>query len=174
MTRRNKWLQTGGKALCATKQSVQQASQTWAAIRHLSLGLANFKWPFKKAHGSQSPYLCLPKRLFGCMFQRQIRSDTPIFSKALSSSYWDVSHIFLWSGRKDFGWGFRCNSDIPQWGKAKASGLTSCFSTPVSRNSGERIGSPTRCKTSPLPGKFWNMNAGLWSRERQREKEDQG
>ena len=75
----------------------------------------------------------------------------------------NISNIFYigLGGKRVPGWGFQVD-DISTVEKAKASGLTSCFSTPVSRNSGERIGSPTRYGTAHR-GKSWeHVITNLW------------
>lgn len=68
--------QEAGHCVCHKATGISVQLNMSSNLRYLSLGLANFKWPFKKIHGSQSPYLCLPKGLFWphpCSKTNQIR-----------------------------------------------------------------------------------------------------
>lgn len=125
-----------------TEQSGPQTPKDERHLRHVSTRLSNFKWPFKKTCGSHSPYLCFPISLFSPTRFQTNQISTP--QSFLSPKFFlpTISCLLVWEEKGSW-WGFQ-GHDISKVERTKASRLASCFSTPVSRNSGETTGSPTR------------------------------
>lgn len=97
------------------------------------------------------------------MFQDKSGQYIQNLSKTLGSFFQIFSNTLFTGlgGKRVLWWRFQ-EDDISKAERMKASGLASCFSTPVSRNSGERMGSPTRNGTEHR-GKSWeHVITTLW------------